>query len=475
MTSINQKYILPFLLGLSCLAAIYIFFILNQHTNLLKTELSRKGKFVLENFAAASQVDILLKDEDRLNELIQQIVQKDEDINIASVLIKDDRLLMSNDSSFTFPDTSITTATDYDLTNYLLFVQPLTDNDDEPTNIIGLVGVSISKNRLNQMIRQTGLRLGLVGLAAFAFIGYFVNYLSRKLKILVDNAIEEAKQIESAYVKLQDLQYELEETNASLEQRVVDRSAELNNANVEFKTANNELKEFAYIVSHDLKAPLRAIDSLTGWIVEDYGKGLDEEGKNLIQTLKGRVTTMNQLIDGILQYSRISRVYTEREEVDLNEVIVYVWSMEKPDAKFKLNIQKYLPTIFINYDKIQEIFQKIINNAIRFNNKENPVVTINWTEDEEFLYISISDNGIGIPEKDFDEIFKIFKTLDKKQYENQIGLGLTLAKRIIDFYGGSITVESILEEGTTFKIGLPKSSLTKNETERDIEFMEINQ
>jgi signal transduction histidine kinase len=475
VTSINQKYILPFLLGLSCLAAIYIFFILNQHTNLLKTELSRKGKFVLENFAAASQVDILLKDEDRLNELIQQIVQKDEDINIASVFIKDDNLLISNDSTFTFPERNITTPTDYDLKNYLLFVLPLTDNDDEPTNIIGLVGVSISKKRLNQMIRQTGLRVGLVGLAAFAFIGYFVNYLSRRLKILVDNAIEEAKQIESAYVKLQDLQYELEETNTSLERRVLDRSAELSHANVEFKTANNELKEFAYIVSHDLKAPLRAIDSLTGWIVEDYEKSLDKEGKNLIQILKGRVTTMNQLIDGILQYSRISRVYTKREAVDLNEVIVYVWSIEKPDARFKLEIQQYLPTIFINYDKIQEAFQKIINNAIRFNDKENPIVKIDWNEDEEYIYILISDNGIGIAEKDFDEIFKIFKTLDKKQYENQIGLGLTLAKRIIDSYNGLITVQSVVGEGTTFKIAFSKSNLTQNESTEDMDFMEMDE
>jgi signal transduction histidine kinase len=469
VTSINQKYILPFLLGLSCLAAIYIFFILNQHTVLLKTELSRKGKFVLENFAAASQVDILLKDEDRLHELIQQIVQKDEDINIASVFIKESKLLLSNDSSFAFPNTSITTPADYDLNNYLLFVQPLTDNVDEPTNIIGLVGVSISKDRVNQMIRQTGLRLGLVGFAAFAFIGYFVNYLSRKLKTLVDNAIEEAKQIESAYVKLQDLQYELEETNTSLEQRVVDRSAELNNANVEFKTANDELKEFAYIVSHDLKAPLRAIDSLTGWIVEDYGKSLDTEGKGLIQTLKGRVTTMNQLIDGILQYSRISRVYTKREAVDLNEIIASVWSIEKPDARFKLEIQKSLPTIFINYDKIQQVFQNIISNAIRFNNKENPIVAIDCSENDDYLYISIEDNGIGIPEKDYDEIFKIFKTLDKKQYENQIGLGLTLAKRIIDFYDGSISVQSLVKEGTTFTIAIPKANLTQNKAEEDIE------
>lgn len=459
MTSINQKYILPFLLGLSCLAAVYIFFILNQHTNLLKTELSRKGKFVLENFAAASQVDILLKDKERLNELIQQIVEKDEDINIASVFIKENQLLLSNDTSFVFPNIDIKNPTDYDLDNYLLFVQPLKDNDDEPTDIIGLVGVSISKNRLNQMIYRTGIRLGLIGLAAFAFIGYFVNYLSRKLKVLADNAIEEAKQIESAYIKLQDLQYELEDTNASLEQRIIDRSSELNNANVEFKTANSELKEFAYIVSHDLKAPLRAIDSLTGWISEDYGDGLDREGKNMIQTLKGRVTTMNQLIDGILQYSRISRIYTKGEEVDLNEIMTHAWAAENPGEQFKLEIKKQLPNIFINYGKIQAIFQKIISNAVRFNDKKNPIVEIDWEADEKYLYISVFDNGIGIPEKDYDEIFKIFKTLDKKRYKNQIGLGLTLAKRIIDFNDGFIEVQSVVGKETTFTITLPKSNL----------------
>lgn len=433
---------------------------------MLKTELSRKGKFVLENFSAASQVDILLKDEERLNDLVAQTVQKDEDIEIATVFIKENEVLFSNDSSFVFPDVNIETDTQYDLTDYLLFVQPI---EDQPENIIGLVAVSISKNRLNEIVRRTGLRLGLIGLAAFALIGYFVNYLSKKLRVLADNAIQEAKQIEAAYVKLQDLQYELEETNASLEQRVVERSMDLNNANVEYKTANSELKEFAYIVSHDLKAPLRAIDSLTGWIVEDYGQGLDEEGKNLIQTLKGRVTTMNQLIDGILQYSRISRVYTEPENVDLNEVIVYVWSLEKPAKHFNLDIKKFLPTIFINYDKIQEVFQKIISNAIRFNDKENAVVTIDCEENEEYVYIAIGDNGVGIPEKDYDEIFKIFKTLNKKQYENQIGLGLTLAKRIIDFYDGSIAVKSTLGEGTTFTIALPKSSLTIRENIEDTE------
>ncbi|MFT6936298.1 MAG: hypothetical protein ACJA1N_000594, partial [Saprospiraceae bacterium] len=161
MTSVNQKYILPFLLGLSCLAAFYIFFILNQHTNLLKTELSRKGKFVLENFSAVSQVDILLNDEGQLYSLIQQTVQGDEDINVSSIFIKKNAVLLTNDSSFVFSDTSIVEYTKYDLPDYLLFVQPIEDQTGE---IIALAGITISKNRLNQMIYQIGLRLGLIGL-----------------------------------------------------------------------------------------------------------------------------------------------------------------------------------------------------------------------------------------------------------------------------------------------------------------------
>ncbi len=454
MTSIQQKYILPFLLGLSCLAAVYIFFILNQHTNLLKTELQRKGKSVLENFSAASQVDILLKDEERLQDLVYEIIQADEDINISSIYIKESKTLLSNDSSFTFPDLKITKYSEYDLPSYLLFVQPI---EDQPDNIIGFVGITVSKARLNNIIYDIGLRLGLIGLIAFAFVGYFVNYLSKRLKILADNAVAEAKQIEAAYVELQDLQFELEETNSSLETRVKERTAELNAANTEFKTANSELKEFAYIVSHDLKAPLRAIDSLTGWIVEDYKSALDEEGKDLILTLKGRVTTMNQLIDGILQYSRISRANSVSESIDLNEIIEYLWALMKPPTHFQLIVKKTLPTIFNNYDRIQELFQKIIENAIRFNDKEIGIVTIDWNDYGDCINIDIEDNGIGILPKDHDEIFKIFRTIDKKNHENQIGLGLTLAKRIAESYEGSLQLKwSEIAKGSIFTISLPK-------------------
>lgn len=458
MTSVQQKYILPFLLGLSFLSAFYIFFILNQHTNLLNTELQRKGRSVLEKFAEASRVDILLEDEEQLQGLVEETSQENEDINISSVFIKSNHSLLSNDSSFIFPELDITKYTEYDLPEYFLFVQPI---EEQPDSIAGLVGISVSKTRLNNIIYDIGLRLGFLGLLAFTFVGYFVNYLSKKLRLLAASAVEEAEQIKAAYVELQDLQHELEETNSSLEIRVKERTSEFKTANIEFETANGELKEFAYIVSHDLKAPLRAIDSLTGWIVEDYEELLDDEGKDLILTLKERVTTMNQLIDGILQYSRISRGNSKAEEVDLNEIITYAWALEKPAAHYHLNIVKSLPIIFSNYDKIQELFQKIIENAIRFNDKEKAIVIVDWTEDDEFFHISVEDNGIGIAEKDFDEIFKIFRKLDKKKYKNQIGLGLTLAKRIADIYDGDITIQSKIKEGTTFTISLPKITAEK--------------
>lgn len=458
LASVQQKYILPVLLGLTCLSAVYVYFILNQHTNLLKTELQRKSKSVLEKFSKLSKVDILLQDEDRLYELTQQTTEDDKDVTSAAIYIEQNKALFSNDSSFTFPDLEVKKYTEYDLANYFLFVQPI---QDEPDTIIGLVGVTISKKRLNNIIYDIGLRLGMLGLLAFAFVGYFVNYLSKKLKGLADTAIEEAKQIEAAYGELQHLQSELEETNSSLEQRVRERTSELKKANTEFGTANSELKEFAYIVSHDLKAPLRAIDSLTQWIAEDYEENLDEEGRSLIKTLKERVTTMNQLIDGILQYSRINRVNTKSEATDINEIIQYVWALEKPDEHFSLNIEQPLPTIYANYDKMQELFQKIIQNAIRFNDKENAIVNISFSEDKSFIYINIQDNGIGIAEKNFDEIFKIFKTLDKKKYKNQIGIGLTLAKRIVEIYKGVLTLTSKVGEGTTFTISLPKDNISQ--------------
>lgn len=459
LLSVQQKYILPFLLGLGCLSTVYIFFILNQHTNLLKTELQRKGQAVLEKLSELSEVDMLLQDEDRLSVLTKQITQ-DNDVTTAAIYIKQNQSFVSNDSSFTFPDLSITNYTEYDLTDNLLFVQPI---KDRPDNVIGLVGLAISKKRLNNIIYDIGLRLGLFSLLAFVIVGYVVNYLSQKLKKLADNAVKEAEQIEAAYEKLQQLQLKLVATNSSLEQRVKERTAELKNANIEFEIANAELKEFAYIVSHDLKAPLRAIDSLTKWIAEDYKGDLDTEGQDLIQTLKNRVIIMNQLIDGILQYSRISRVNSKSETTDLNEIIQYVWTLEKPAEHFSLNIEKPLPKIFINYNKIQELFQKIIQNAIRFNDKEKAIISINWSEDKDYIYIDFQDNGIGIKEKNFDEIFKIFKTLEKKKYKNQIGIGLTLAKRIVEIYNGEITLISKIGAGTTFTISFPKKNVTKHQ------------
>lgn len=458
LLSVQQKYILPFLLGLGCLSTVYIFFILNQHTNLLKTELQRKGQAVLEKLSELSEVDMLLQDEDRLSVLTKQITQ-DNDVTTAAIYIKQNQSSVSNDSSFTFPDLSITNYTEYDLTDNLLFVQPI---KDRPDNVIGLVGLAISKKRLNNIIYDIGLRLGLFSLLAFVIVGYVVNYLSQKLKKLADNAVKEAEQIEAAYEKLQQLQLKLVATNSSLEQRVKERTAELKNANIEFEIANAELKEFAYIVSHDLKAPLRAIDSLTKWIAEDYKGDLDTEGQDLIQTLKNRVIIMNQLIDGILQYSRISRVNSKSETTDLNEIIQYVWTLEKPAEHFSLNIEKPLPKIFVNYNKIQELFQKIIQNAIRFNDKEKAIISINWSEDKDYIYIDFQDNGIGIKEKNFDEIFKIFKTLEKKKYKNQIGIGLTLAKRIVEIYNGEITLISKIGAGTTFTISFPKKNITKH-------------
>ena len=459
LLSVQQKYILPFLLGLGCLSTVYIFFILNQHTNLLKTELQRKGQAVLEKLSELSEVDMLLQDEDRLSVLTKQITQ-DNDVTTAAIYIKQNQSSVSNDSSFTFPDLSITNYTEYDLADNLLFVQPI---KDRPDNVIGLVGLAISKKRLNNIIYDIGLRLGLFSLLAFVIVGYVVNYLSQKLKKLADNAVKEAEQIEAAYEKLQQLQLKLVATNSSLEQRVKERTAELKNANIEFEIANAELKEFAYIVSHDLKAPLRAIDSLTKWIAEDYKGDLDTEGQDLIQTLKNRVIIMNQLIDGILQYSRISRVNSKSETTDLNEIIQYVWTLEKPAEHFSLNIEKPLPKIFVNYNKIQELFQKIIQNAIRFNDKEKAIISINWSEDKDYIYIDFQDNGIGIKEKNFDEIFKIFKTLEKKKYKNQIGIGLTLAKRIVEIYNGEITLISKIGAGTTFTISFPKKNITKHQ------------
>ncbi|MCA9732481.1 MAG: PAS domain S-box protein [Deferribacteres bacterium] len=231
----------------------------------------------------------------------------------------------------------------------------------------------------------------------------------------------------------------------------------------ELQSVNQELKDFAYVVSHDLKAPLRAIGSLSDWLIADYGDLFDEDGKELVHLLESRVKRMHKLIEGILQYSRVGRVREEFVEVDLNESVAGIIDLLAPPEHISITVNCELPTIMIEKTRIEQVFQNLLSNAIKYMDKPQGKIMVCSKTDESNHIFRVADNGPGIDERHFEKIFQIFQTLNPRDEFESTGVGLTLIKKIIEMYGGKVWLESELGKGSTFYFSLPRENLEVKE------------
>jgi len=234
-----------------------------------------------------------------------------------------------------------------------------------------------------------------------------------------------------------------------LEIKVAERTQDLNKS-------NKELEDFAYIVSHDLKAPLRGINQLSSWISEDYSKVLDKKGKEDLEMLRERTCRMNDMIQGILKYSRVGRTEEKAEKIDLNKLLEDVIDLLAPPDNIKITVEDKLPEYAADENRLTQVFQNLLSNAIKYIDKPKGLIKIGCTEEKNEWKFSVSDNGPGIEEKYWEKIFKIFQTLKSSQSDESTGIGLTIVKKIIDMYKGRIWLESSVGKGTTFYFTLPK-------------------
>ena len=203
--------------------------------------------------------------------------------------------------------------------------------------------------------------------------------------------------------------------NVELEQRVHERTQEL-------ESLNRELTDFAHVVSHDLKAPLAAIVSITDVILEEYGETMDEEGAELLNLLVGRAQRMQQLIEGILQYSRAGRICEDKLEVDMNLLVNDVAQMLAPPANIQVQIINRLPILICEKTRLQQVFQNLLSNSIKFMDKPEGKITISSEEEPTFHLFAVQDNGPGIPESQLHRVFQLFAIGSRAQ--NSTGVGL---------------------------------------------------
>ena len=213
---------------------------------------------------------------------------------------------------------------------------------------------------------------------------------------------------------------------------------------------NQELKEFAYVASHDLKAPLRGIKTLAEWIAKDYSDKFDDMGREQLKLLSDRVDRMHNLIDGILQYSRVGRVQEKPIAVNLNDLVPEVVDTIAPPANIEIVYEGALPTITFEETRIRQVFQNLISNAIKYMDKPKGRISIGCIDEGNRWKFNVTDNGPGIEEKYYEKIFKIFQTLTPRDAYESTGIGLTIVKKIIELYGGKIWVESEVGQGATF-------------------------
>ncbi len=231
----------------------------------------------------------------------------------------------------------------------------------------------------------------------------------------------------------------------------------------ELKRSNKELNDFAYVASHDLKAPLRGIMQLSAWIEEDIDDYAEDETKANLQLLMNRTSRLEKLLEDLLDYSRIGRKVGEVQLIDTQELFFNVFDLNDPSNSMKLTFESIMPTINTAISPFETIIRNLIGNAIKHNDKAQGNIIVSAEEFPRFYQFSIKDNGPGIPERYHEQIFDLFKTLKPRDEVEGSGMGLSIIKKLLDYHKGSITVESDGSNGTCFTFIWPKQNFMEEE------------
>ncbi len=214
---------------------------------------------------------------------------------------------------------------------------------------------------------------------------------------------------------------------------------------------NRELDSFVYAVSHDLKAPLRAIVNLSEWLEEDLGDRLTGDNQHQMNLLRGRVYKMIYLIDGLLEYSRIGRWEANPELVGIKDLLMEIIDSLAPPSTFTISIVEEMPTLLTKRLPLTQVFANLISNAIKHHDRPDGQITITARNFGQYYEFSVQDDGPGIAAQHHERIFGIFQTLKASDNSSSTGLGLTIVKKILETEGGTISVESEVGKGSTFR------------------------
>jgi signal transduction histidine kinase len=259
-----------------------------------------------------------------------------------------------------------------------------------------------------------------------------IGQLSRAFDVMVDNI----KKITASRAELEAIRQDLERSNAELEQ-------------------------FAYVSSHDLKSPLRAIESLALWIEEDMASTLTDSSRQHLDLLRQRVRRMERLLNDLLDYSRIGRVGHDVQVVNTADLAAQARDLLNIPEGFRVEIRPPMPVLKTQATPLRQVFQNLIGNAVKHHDRKEGLITVSSIDKGDFVEFHVADDGPGIPKEFHKRVFGMFQTLKPRDEVEGSGIGLAVVKKTVEQFGGYITIESGESRGIAFRFTWPKTTEDK--------------
>ncbi len=284
------------------------------------------------------------------------------------------------------------------------------------------------------------------------------NYLFEKKTVqLLKNINERNLELSDEKTKFETTTEVLIETNAHLHEEMIQREK----VEKSLRESNRTLQQFTYVASHDMKEPLRTIGSFSKLLERRVVDKLDEREREYLDFITNGVNRMSILVDDLLEYAPLSNPVTF-EQVDLNNTLELIKHslinlLERKNGVIEI---AQLPSLSANKSQLSQLFQNLISNGIKFNNKANPQIRITCQEQETDYLFSVADNGIGIPKAYQEKIWDLFQRLNNREEFEGSGIGLAIAQKVVTNHQGRIWVESKENEGTTFHFTISKNLIT---------------
>jgi signal transduction histidine kinase len=296
---------------------------------------------------------------------------------------------------------------------------------------------------------------------SLAFTLLFTIYIAtlvgraRQIKLEVEERTSQLREAVQALnqevVERKSAEQELQSLNETLEQHIANRTAEA-------ERRAQYLEQFAYVTSHDLKAPLRAVSNLAQWIEEDLHDKLDKTSKEQLALLRDRVKRMHDLIEGLLAYSRVGRSTDAENLVNTRELVEEIIDSLSTDDRFSVKIKGKLPMLKADRLQLGQVFSNLISNSLKHHGGKKGKIRIKCEDSDQFYQFSVCDDGQGIAPQYHNKIFLIFQTLKSSDLENSTGIGLALVKKIVEEHGGAIKLRSEPGKGACFDFTWPRFS-----------------